>query len=314
MRTVVQFLPAQSPATASLADFACTWFDLASIGWRDSTHRRIGSILQRYLLPALKMHPVDGFGRVELMTFRLRLSRERGCSAKRINAVMQVLAQCLEERERQYGFVNPARSLQQLPVARPKIQPFNLLELQRIRTAAPGHLSEYVWIRGLVGLRSGEANGLRWDCVDRERRSIEVLRTRADGREGLPKSASSQRLISMCESVAEAFGRQWQLTGSTNGYVFLSRRGFPLDTQNFARREWRRMLEAESLAYRGPEQLRHTAATLMLAAGEAPTFIAQMLGHSDCRMLLTTYARHVAGATGRRDGAALESLLQERLA
>ncbi|WP_165967372.1 tyrosine-type recombinase/integrase [Luteimonas aestuarii] len=312
MNAVVQFRQPHSPASASLADFACTWFDQVSIGWRVSTQRRVGHILQRYLLPELKMHRIDGFDRAALMGLRLRLARESGCSTKRINAVLQVLAQCLGEREYRYGIVNPGRSLPPLPVARPQIQPFTLPELQRLRAAAPAHLSEYVWIRGLVGLRSGEANGLCWDCVDRARRTLEVRRARADGRESLPKTASSQRLIPMCAAVAEAFDRQWQLTGSVGGYVFLSRRGRALDIQNFARRDWRRILEAEGLAFRGPEQLRHTAATLMLAAGEAPTFVAQVLGHADCRMLLTIYARHVAGATGRRDGVALEAMLRER--
>lgn len=48
----------------------------------------------------------------------------------------------------------------------------------------------------------------------------------------------------------------------------------------------------------------------MLAAGEAPTFVIQVLGHSDCRMLVTIYARHVAGSLGRRDGGALEAMLR----
>lgn len=312
MQNVVALRAESQPPSRSLADFAHDWFAQCSLGWRNSTQRRVEGILRRYLVPELAKHDVDGFGRAELMAFRLRLAREAGCSTKRINAVLQVLSQCLGERERQCGIANPGSSLRRLPTPRPMIQPFTLPELRRLRAAAPTHLSEYVWIRGLVGLRSGEANGLRWDCIDRVRGTIEIRRARGDGRDGLPKNGSSQRLIPMCGPVAEAFDRQWQRTGSMGGYVFLSRQGRALDIQNFARRDWRRMLDAEGLTLRGPEQLRHTAATLMLAAGEAPTFIAQVLGHSDCRMLLTIYARHVAGVTGRRDGAAWEAALQAR--
>lgn len=314
MQNVIALRAEAQPPSRSLADFAHDWFAQSSLGWRDSTQRRVGGILHRYLVPELAKHDVDSFGRAELMAFRLRLAREAGCSTKRINSVLQVLSQCLGERERQRGIANPGSSLPRLPTPRPQIRPFTLPELRRLRAVAPRHLSEYVWIRGLVGLRSGEANGLRWDCIDRARRTIEIRRTRVDGREGLPKNASSERLVPMCGPVAEAFDRQWQLTGSAGGYVFLSREGRALDIQNFARRDWRRMLDAAGLTLRGPEQLRHTAATLMLAAGEAPTFIMQMLGHADCRMLLTVYARHVAGAIGRRDGAALEAALQERQA
>ena len=43
-----------------------------------------------------------------------------------------------------------------------------------------------------------------------------------------------------------------------------------------------------------------------LAAGEAPTYVARLLGHSDCRMLLSTYARYMPNALGRTDGLALQ--------
>ena len=100
--------------------------------------------------------------------------------------------------------------------------------------------------------------------------------------------------------------RQHARRGSPDGYVFLTPRGYPLDTRNFARRDWVRVLASAGLKARAPEQLRHTAATLLLAAGEAPTYVARILGHADCRMLLTTYARFMPGALGRTDGLALQ--------
>ena len=66
------------------------------------------------------------------------------------------------------------------------------------------------------------------------------------------------------------------------------------------------MLATADLGYRCPEQLHHTAATLMLAASEAPTFVSQILGHTDCRMLVSTYAKFMPGAFGRADRLALE--------
>lgn len=82
-----------------------------------------------------------------------------------------------------------------------------------------------------------------------------------------------------------------------------------INSQNFVRRNWRCLLDKAGLARRAPEQLRHTAATLMLAAGEAPTYVAQVLGHADCLMLLTNYACYMPGALGRTDGHALEMAL-----
>ena len=293
----------------TLADFAATWFDQVSIGWRDTTQRRVDSILRCHLMPEFHRYGIEGFDRAALMAWRARLVRE-GRTPHRANAVVQVASQCLAERERQLAIANPCRDLRRLPVRRPAIQPFSLPELRQLIEVAPPHLADYVWLRGLTGLRSGEANGLRWDCVDLINGTLDIRRARSDGQDRLPKNEFSERLIPVGATVVQRLQRQWQRTGCSDGYVFQTLRGAPIDTQNFARRDWRRMLTAANLTYRCPEQLRHTAATLMLAAGEAPTFVSQILGHADCRMLLSTYARFMPHVLGRKDGLALESVLQ----
>jgi len=61
---------------------------------------------------------------------------------------------------------------------------------------------------------------------------------------------------------------------------------------------------------RRPYQSRHTAATLWLAAGENPEWIARQMGHTSTEMLFTVYSRFVPNLT-RRDGSAFEKLLQQ---
>ena len=58
--------------------------------------------------------------------------------------------------------------------------------------------------------------------------------------------------------------------------------------------------------------MRHTAATLWLASGEAPEWIARQLGHSSTEMLFRVYSRYVPNLT-RQDGSAMERLLASRL-
>ena len=53
---------------------------------------------------------------------------------------------------------------------------------------------------------------------------------------------------------------------------------------------------------------RHTAATLWLAAGENPNWIAKQMGHSTTNMLFSVYARYVPNLT-RKDGSAMERML-----
>lgn len=53
---------------------------------------------------------------------------------------------------------------------------------------------------------------------------------------------------------------------------------------------------------------RHTAATLWLAAGENPEWIAKQIGHTTTEMLFRVYSRFVPNMT-RQDGSAFERML-----
>jgi integrase len=66
------------------------------------------------------------------------------------------------------------------------------------------------------------------------------------------------------------------------------------------------------MEYRRPYETRHTAATLWLASGEAPEWIARQMGHANTKMLFEIYSRYVPNLT-RRDGSAFEQLLSNVL-
>jgi integrase len=90
--------------------------------------------------------------------------------------------------------------------------------------------------------------------------------------------------------------------------VFCNAKGKPLDRRNIRSRIWYPTLDALGLRRRRPYQTRHTAATLWLAAGESPEWIARQMGHTSTQMLFRTYSRYVPNLT-RRDGSAMEQLL-----
>ena len=66
-----------------------------------------------------------------------------------------------------------------------------------------------------------------------------------------------------------------------------------------------------NLDKRRPYQTRHTTATLMLASGENPEWIARLMGHANTQMLFTVYSRFVPNLT-RQDGLAITGLLNSR--
>jgi integrase len=163
----------------------------------------------------------------------------------------------------------------------------------------------------LTGLRTAEIDGLKWKFVDFERREILISETLVKGHEETTKNFSSARCIVMSTPVYEALKVQFEVTGK-GGYVFCSRGGTPLDYTNVANRVWYPTLKKLGLKKRRPYQTRHTAATLWLASGENPEWIARQMGHTTTKMLFTVYSRFVPNLT-RRDGSAFENLLAARL-
>ena len=73
-------------------------------------------------------------------------------------------------------------------------------------------------------------------------------------------------------------------------------------------RVWYPLLRYLGLKKRKPYQTRHTTATLWLAAGENPEWIARQMGHTNTRMLFTVYSRFVPNLT-RNDGSAFDRLV-----
>lgn len=112
----------------------------------------------------------------------------------------------------------------------------------------------------------------------------------------------------MSQRVFDALKAQQALTRHLGEYVFCSRTGLPIDLHNFLSRVWNPLLDHLGLARRRPYQMRHTAATLWLAAGENPEWIASQLGHTTTEMLFRVYSRFVPNLT-RKDGSAFERML-----
>ena len=111
----------------------------------------------------------------------------------------------------------------------------------------------------------------------------------------------------MSAPVYEALLAQRQRTGQQD-YVFCTTSGAPLDNDNFTNRVWYPLLRHLGLDIRRPYQTRHTCATLWLAAGENPEWVARQLGHVDTTMLFKTYSRFIPNLT-RTDGSAFNTLV-----
>lgn len=306
------------PATPTLRVFADQWLTNHAIEWRRSHIRVLRSTIDGHLLPHFGDKPIGQITKADILAFRVKLAEApgragKGLSAKRINGILAPLKQMLAEAAEMHGFTTPAVNIKPLRVKKGDVQPFTLAEVQAIVHRARADYRHYFITRFFTGMRTGEVHGLKWKYVDFERRQILVRETFVLGEDDYTKTDASQRDIQMSQVVFEALRLQHAATARISEYVFCNRAGEPLDNKNFSDRVWYPLLRNLGLPARRPYQMRHTAATLWLASGEAPEWIARQLGHASTEMLFRVYSRYVPNLT-RRDGSAIDRLLASRFA
>jgi integrase len=154
------------------------------------------------------------------------------------------------------------------------------------------------------GLRPGELLGLCWEDVDLDQGRLRVSRavSRVGGtvQLGPTKTTSSRRQLRLPAAAEDALRQhrtrqqeQQDLMGShwqDLGLVFPTGRGTLLDPANL-RRSLRTVTEQADLGRWHPHELRHSAASLLSAAGVPLEQVADVLGHANTRVTSATY-RH----------------------
>lgn len=302
-------------ATPIFKEFAKTWYEENEIEWKNSHKRNVKITLDAHLIPEFGDEPVDQITKASILAFRTRISKLPGkakgstWSAEHINHTMTPLRQVLNEAADRFGFTTPYRGIKSLKVPRTEVEPFSIEEVKIIIKTVRADFKNYYTVRFYSGVRSAEIDGLMWKYVDLDRREILIRKTLVNGEITTAKTDGSEREIQMSEPVYQSLLAQKKVTGKQT-FVFSNKSGEPLDANNVRRRVWYPLLRHLDIKKRTPYQTRHTFATLLLAAGENPEWIARVLGHTSTEMLFTVYSRFVPNLT-RRDGSAFDRLLKD---
>lgn len=302
--------------TPLFSDFVDQWYVEFSVGWRRTYKSTVRQIIDSRLIPAFGDKAVSNIRREDILSFRSTLAKEPGrqqdstLSPRRINAIVLVLTQVLNEAADRFNFTTAGDRIKPLKLKKVSVMPFSLEEVYRLIQTVRPDFKDYFTVRFFSGMRTGEVDGLKWKYVDFEKRLISVRETYTAGEEDYTKNDTSQREIRMSQPVFDALKHQYTATGKLSKFVFCNRDGNPIDLHNFCKRVWYPLLKHLNYEERTPYQTRHTAATLWLAAGEAPEWIAKQLGHSNTEMLFRVYSRYVPNLT-RQDGSAFDRLLMQ---
>lgn len=162
---------------------------------------------------------------------------------------------------------------------------------------------------GEAGLRRGELSGLKWSDLDLEnrradiRRSIVTIRktpTTPMRRVEAPTKGRERRRVALSSTIVDQLHR-WREESqpAPGGYVWPGADGGPMHDRSTARAVERACHRAGLVDTTGrplvtTHGLRHTAASIMLAAGVPLVVVSRQLGHADVNVTARIYA-HLLG-------------------
>ena len=233
-----------------------------------------------------------------------------GLSAKTIGYHRSLIVMALGQAER-WGLV--ARNVAML-VDRPKalkyeIQPITLEQARQFLEVIKGNRLEALFTVALsLGLRRGEALGLRWQDIDFEKRTLRVYQSLARINKKLvlsePKTKSSRRILDLPTTLAVrlkehrtrqledrmAAGSSWVETG----LVFTSGIGTPVDPRH-VKRHLDPLLTKAGLPHFRVHDLRHFCASLLLAQGVPLKVVSDILGHTQISITADLYTHVLPG-------------------
>lgn len=208
---------------------------------------------------------------------------------------------------------------------RPKIRPLEPAEARRFLESVRGDRLEALYSVALaLGLRQGEALGLRWQDVDLDAGILRVRQQlqRVDTKLTLvePKTERSRRTLVLPPTIVEQLrehgkrqiaeklwaGSKWV----ENDLVFSNRVGAPTQARSVIEDFHKALLNAGLPRIRFHD-LRHSCATLLLVQGVSPRVVMDILGHSEIAMTMDTYS-HVVPELQRDAANRMEDVLMRR--
>ena len=188
----------------------------------------------------------------------------------------------------------------------------NAEEVSRVLSASEEEpaLHAMVSIAVFSGLRVGEIMALRWQDIDFETGVIRVVRsyTRRHGYSD-PKTYAGRRAVPVIPRLVNTLKAYYEGQGNPDPevLVFPGRDGTPFDCYNLLRYRFYPLLKRAGVKRIRFHDLRHTYASLCIAAGMDGKALQQAMGHSSITVTLNTYA-HLLPGTYDRPLARLEAM------
>jgi integrase len=302
-----------------------SWYEMKRPTVKESTWRPYRNHIKLRLVPNLGSTPLAKLTAQQIQLMYARLINQ-GAAPKTVYNCHGVLHNALDDAVRMGVVIRNVADMVDPPrLRRYDFQILDADQFQRFLTVIRGDRFEALYILALsTGMREGECLALHWADLDLAQNALQVKLTVSetdDNRFTLaePKTLYSRRRVLLTPLAVEALQAHWERQQieranmgdqyTDNDLVFPNGFGGIMIPHNITKRGFKRLLAKAGLSTTLRfHDLRHTAATLLIAAGVPVKVVSEMLGHSSVTITLTTYA-HVLPAMQQSAVAVMTGLL-----
>lgn len=271
----------------TLEDWLAQWIRTYGPAWEPRTVHDRGDYADRLIVPHLGKLRLGEIGRADVREWRARLVREGSTPYVADRAVTVLSAALGAAVEDDLIPANPCRGLKRLPRSVDRRRPATVAEVEAIRAVMPTPRDRaVVGLMAYAGLRPGEVRALRWADV-REH----TLVVRAAARDGGGEKARKAGGIAVVPVIGPLREDLEALVAVDGRDPLAAPRALVVhipDWRVWASRVWRPARERAGTDV-PPYALRHTFASLQIAAGLNPWQVAALLGHANPGMVISTY-------------------------
>jgi len=306
------------PSKETVEEFLRRWMrDYVEPSLALRTQQRYREIVEYDLVPYIGRLPLQKLRPSHVVALEQRLRHEGnhrnggGLGPASVQKVHAVLHRAMAHAVRwQAVQVNPVSAVDRPVVPKAEIQVVTPDQARALLRALRGHPYELpLRVALLCGLRLSELLALRWRDIDWDRGSLTVHQALdLPAPDGTPrfketKTHRAERPVSLpaqlVEDLREHRARQLERRLAAPVWadldlVFTNERGEPVLAVTLRKYLYRVLAEAGLPRVR-LHGLRHSMATLMLAAGEHPKVVSERMGHSSVAFTLATYSHVIPG-------------------
>jgi len=306
-------------AKITLNEYLNRWLETAvKPRVREKTCQDYEGMLRRYIRPCLGERVLAAMRPLDIQATYHQMI-ERGLSARTVHYTHVVLKSAMRQAlQWRLLLENPADGVKTPQQHRDEMRSLTVEQAQNFlkATLATPHGPVFAVAR-TTGMRPSEYLGLKWQDIDWARQTVGVVRSirRLNGswcfcdtkRSRSRRPIKLQRWIVALLRDLQTRASAHDLCPEAHDLVFRTSSGQPINADYLAKR-FRSILDLAGLPRIRLYDLRHSAATIALAAGVSPTVVSEQLGHASTAFTLDTYA-HVLPHMQDEAAARVEALL-----